>query len=492
MFTANDGMLSSQLVSGKAPAAKIEGVQALVQRHFPHLWAAVEAGLSVCATLLLKDNGNPTALILLGPPSTGKTTVASMFDGAKVKEEPLVYRSDEFTAAAFVSQSSSAQKQDLEKIDLLPRIKHKVLLTPDLATIFKGKPEELRHRLSTITRVLDGQGFTRDSGTHGQRGYTGDYLFAWIGCTTPFPDNTWGLMAQLGSRLFFLGLETRAATIEDLVQSSTGPESYLVKLKQCESAVGQFLEALFMASGGVRGVEWDNTQTPQEVAKSIARFAALLAVMRTPITPGSDTPVQPEDPKRAFAVLHNIARGHALIHGRKHLQEEDLPVVARIALSSMPRERRGVIEGFALEGRDRDPLPVAPITVAALMKATGVGSDHTVVRIMYDMEKLKFAWFHKHGIGKASWLTLNPEWEWCAEGRERELILQATTSQQTGDEPTHQPVRLDGSPTSQPTGGEVNGKPQNINGVLTSQKSGGEYTASPTVTPNPKYHEPEW
>ena len=149
----NDLTLSSQTVSGEAQTAKIESVQALIQRHFPHLWAAVEAGLSVCATLLLKDNVNPTALILLGPPSTGKTTVASMFDGAMLNGGKLVYRSDEFTAAAFVSQSSSVQKHDLEKIDLLPRIQHKVLLTPDLATIFKGKPEELRHRLSTITHA---------------------------------------------------------------------------------------------------------------------------------------------------------------------------------------------------------------------------------------------------------------------------------------------------------------------------------------------------
>ncbi len=34
--------------------------------------------------------------------------------------------------------------------------------------------------------ILDGQGLKTDSGTHGQRGYEGDYLFAWFGCTTPF------------------------------------------------------------------------------------------------------------------------------------------------------------------------------------------------------------------------------------------------------------------------------------------------------------------
>ena len=299
-------------------------------------------------------------------------------------------------------------------------------------------------------------------------------------------------MAQLGSRLFFLGLETRAATIEDLVQSSIGPDSYQVGLKDCQSAVNQFLESLFMAYGGVRGVDWDNTQTPPEVAKSIARFAALLAVMRTPISAYSDTPVQPEDPKRAYAVLHNIARGHALIHGRKHLKEEDLAVVARIALSSMPQERRRVIEAFALEGRKSDPLPSNPISVTAVMKATEVGSDHTAARIMEDMDRLKVARYDKPGAGFKSSLSIKSEWEWCATGRERELILQATTLQQTGDKLAHQPYRLDGSSTSQQTGGEVQPNPHGINGGATSQKSGGEYTASPTVTPKLNYHEPEW
>ena len=59
-------------VKGKKSVAKSEGtdiagVRKIVEKHFPHLWPAVEAGLSVCATLLLKDNANPTALIYIGP-----------------------------------------------------------------------------------------------------------------------------------------------------------------------------------------------------------------------------------------------------------------------------------------------------------------------------------------------------------------------------------------------------------------------------------------
>ena len=140
----------------------VQQTQEAIERAFPHLWPAVEVGLSTCATLLLKDNANPVALIYVGPPSAGKTTVAGMFEGAKANGKLLCYRTDKFTPAAFVSHSAKANTKQLAEIDLLPRIKHKVLLTPELSTIFRGKQDELADRFSIITRVLDGQGLASD------------------------------------------------------------------------------------------------------------------------------------------------------------------------------------------------------------------------------------------------------------------------------------------------------------------------------------------
>jgi Cdc6-like AAA superfamily ATPase len=62
---------------------EVTAVQEIVSAHFPKLWPSVEAGLATCATLLLADNANPVALIYMGPPSTGKTTVAKMFETAQ-------------------------------------------------------------------------------------------------------------------------------------------------------------------------------------------------------------------------------------------------------------------------------------------------------------------------------------------------------------------------------------------------------------------------
>src|SRR5262249_26590755 len=159
------------------------------------------------ATLLLADNANPVALIYMGPPSTGKTTVAKMFETAQLNSKLLCYRSDKFTPAAFLSHSANVSKSDLQEVHLLPKLKHRVLLTPELGPIFTGKTDDLLVRFSTITRVLDGEGLTTDSGTHGQIDLSGECVFAWLGATTLFTKNLWAIMGQLGSRLFFLVLE---------------------------------------------------------------------------------------------------------------------------------------------------------------------------------------------------------------------------------------------------------------------------------------------
>ncbi len=393
-------------------------------------------GLSTCATLLLADNVNPVALIYVGPPSAGKTTVASMFDGAKVKGELLCYRSDKFTPAAFVSHSAKANKSQLENIDLLPRIRYKVLLTPEMSTMFQGKADELRERFTIITRVLDGQGLKTDSGTHGSRGYEGDYLFAWLGCTTPFQPNVWKVMAQLGSRLFFLLMDAVAEpTIDDLVSAINQEVPYKQRLDECKQVVHQYLGSLFghyfthkavHPDKAVRRVPWKPEGSPRDVLEGIARCATLLATLRTHWDRTEDTPPQPESPHRANAVLYNLARGRALVYGRTELAMDDLTMIAQVTLSSIPAERQAVL--VALAKNDEEPL-----TVRQVEEATGV-TRHTAENLMKDLDRLGVMTFEKDGDGKPSHLSIRPEWSWCMAKDFAPLLLGTATWQKSGGE----------------------------------------------------------
>jgi hypothetical protein len=393
-----------------------------VEEHLPDLWPAVEAGLAACATLLLADNANPTALIYVGAAGSGKTTVAILF-----ADHPISYRSDNFTPASFVSHAANQKSQDLAKVDLLPKIRYKVLVTPELAPMFRGKPDDLAVRFAIVTRVLDGQGLTIDSGAHGRRGYTGDYLFAWIGCTTPFPPSVWRVMAQLGSRMFFFDLGAgRETTEEDLLATDEGM-SYRRGVEVCRKAVHAFLTVLL--KGGVRSVNWDAKADPKAVRRWVARLAQLLATGRADIPDesghGLQGPLATEDPKRAYAVLSNLARGRAIVHGRFQLTEDELPFVVALVLSSMPARRGRLLHALALNG--------GVLTVREAQDALGVGSATTARADMQDLDRLGLAEFVEE---QPAQLRVRPSSEWAWIGspefaalvRNRGVCAQATSS----------------------------------------------------------------
>jgi hypothetical protein len=322
---------------------------------------------------------------------------------------PLCYRSDNFTPAAFVSHATNQRREDLAKVDLLPRIRHKVLVTPELATIFRGKDDDLVNQFKIITRVLDGHGLMTDSGSQGRRGYEGDYLFAWLGCTTPFDAKVWRVMAQLGSRLFFLVMDTDTEVTEDDLLAANAGLPYGARLNASRQSVHQFLTSLHDACGGVRGITWNDQADPESVRRWIARLARLLVAIRSEPTRESDPsidgpefiPGKPETPYRAHAVLRNLARGHSLVHGRRQLAADDLPAVARVVASSIPTKLRSVFAALARAGG-------APLTVAQVQAALHVRHPQTARCVMEDFAPRGVAEYVEAGQGKPAILPSIP------------------------------------------------------------------------------------
>jgi hypothetical protein len=304
-------------------------------------------------------------------------------------------------------------REELDKVDLLPKIKHKVLLTPELSTIFRGKPDELANRFSVITRVLDGQGLMIDSGTHGRRGYEGDHLFAWLGATTPLEPVVWKVMAQLGSRLFFLNLDSAAApSIQDLISTNHSGMSYKDSLAECQAAVHHALSTVFEQHKGIRQVQWNRSSNSVPILESIARYAQLLATMRSPAQ--KEGLHEPESARRANAIFYNVARGHALVCGRTRLTEDDLPIIARLTMSSMQKRRRDLFRALILNSDHR-------LTVGEASKALRV-THVTAENVIEEFQWLGIATFFKPGNGATSTLSLSQDWRWCAENDFRALL----------------------------------------------------------------------
>ena len=164
----------------------------------PELWAPLEFALSIKTVLNIKNCTLPFAGILLGPPSSLKTVIVEFF--RKWKNS---YYTDGFTARTFVSHYAGIKEEQLKKIDMLPKIKDKFFLCSELSTTFMKKEDELNEIISILTRILDGQGLTTDSGACGQRSYEGEYMFNWLGAAVDIPYRAHKLMGSVGPKLYF-------------------------------------------------------------------------------------------------------------------------------------------------------------------------------------------------------------------------------------------------------------------------------------------------
>jgi predicted RNA-binding Zn-ribbon protein involved in translation (DUF1610 family) len=129
-----------------------------------------------------------------------------------------------------------------------------------------------------------------------------------------------------------------------LVEMMASRASYGEKLGACRLAVSSFVNELFQKHG-VKSVAWNRNGDSRELLRTIARFGNLVRRLRGTIATwgeGDHTPPIIEYPPRLVMLLYDLARGHAIVHGRQQLAREDIDLVVRVALSSMPDARRRV------------------------------------------------------------------------------------------------------------------------------------------------------
>jgi hypothetical protein len=351
----------------------------------------------------------PIGLNLEGAPSSEKTTILEFFAGLL----ELVFKSDIFTSKSFVSHSANRSQEDLEKIDLLPKIKNKVFLVLELAPLLGKRKDDLIENLAVLTRLFDGQGLESDSGVMGHRGYTGDYLFIWLGATTPLGTHVWSVMGKLGGRFLFLKLPNKNKSKEDLKKVMTD-RSYKKKVSECRFEIQNLIKYIFNQSKGLYSTKWDKEKDNPDLLDWIVSLSKFLSSLRAPIeiyTNGYDSeehqfkaPVK-EEPERAISQLYDIARGHAILYGRNYITMDDARVVFEIALSSCPYDRYKFIELFL-----DNPSFNADI-LSKLMNC----SERNARTIMKTMEILGLGTLTSFGINQGNtgrpnlFFTLSPE-----------------------------------------------------------------------------------
>ncbi len=328
---------------------ELERLNRAILKHYPALLTSVHAMLAVFAAMALKGRTKPLSLVFETPSGYGKTATLQMAfpereDGPLAK---LVYRSDKFTPRSFVSHAANVKLEDMPKLDMLPKLENKVLITKELAPILRGRVEELQENFSILTSVLDGKGFLSDSGMHGRRGYDRPILFNWIGATTPLPASTHRLMSQLGTRLLFFEVPAKPPSLEELKAylRNNDPEA---AERECQKAVNLFL-ALFFLRHPIASIDPSSFEFPDELQDDLVRWVSFLVTARAEIRFEDDRPIAAsptEGPWKVVNYFKQLAFGHALIHGRRVIDPSDIGFIGDVALSSTPGHLRKVIRAL--------------------------------------------------------------------------------------------------------------------------------------------------
>lgn len=395
--------------------SELEHCRKQIELNFPGRFSILEICLSVKIQQKIYGVTQVLAIILMAQPGSRKSTVLEI-----VNCLPGCYLSDSFTPKSFVSHSANTTKDKLGEVDLLPRIRHKTLITPELAPLFSGNPDQLIEYFGMLTRILDGRGYQSDSGVHGQRGYSGDYSFAWLGAVVDIPRRVWKVLGNLGPKIYFLRLPPdpdSTAEKHAKIKKNLKGDPYNSKLEASKEATTRFWEYAENRPGqdSNRKIVWDKERDDSSTVDRIIDLAQLLAKLRASVptwhtsdSGGSnynyETPVI-EDPERASHALYNLARGHALLYGRNYITNDDLGVVISVSLSSASKER---IELFRLLIDNKGKLDTEQfMELAQVSRATALKEmEHMKIIGLADKQE------EEKNTKPVMTVKLKPEYDW--------------------------------------------------------------------------------
>jgi len=372
----------------------LKEVEKEITAHFgEEVLQMVKAGFATIATLALQIY-QPTSLIYVGASGSAKTTVCSLLTPDSKHEElkEWIIRIDKFTPASFVTHAANRKKEELAKIDLLPRVKDRCLITKE-----------------------------RSSGVQGTRGYDEEISFSWLGATTPLSNQVHKIMAQLGTRLVFYNTDGEEKTINELLEfakrtNTTDAEANCRQI--CNGFLGEFFK-----SHPIRTIPEDALTFPEHLLERLVRYVDLMCHLRAGFSMKENgvgekifSKPELETPYRAIKIFKNIAYGAALIHGRLEVNEDDLSQIEHIAYSSMPEQRRLVFHALVENGGE--------MNVNEVIERTKM-SRPTALHYMEELGHLGVVSFER---GSPSSITLNPQFDWLIEPSVKESGVVSETA----------------------------------------------------------------
>ena len=400
---------------------KRNAMKELTEKYFSNAWPALEFTLSVSKILNIYGCTLPFAGLILARSGGKKTLTSSM-----LIPWPDVYYTRNFTPKSWVSHNTSIEKDKLADVDMLPRIRFKTFITPDLTPMFTVDEKELVANIGLITSILDGKGHISDSGAHGQRGYYGNYMFVWVGAVVKIPYSVYKHLSHLGPKLYFFRLPFVEPTDEDLKACTN--EDFERKRKEVQTAIIDYLiwwetcpQLIQDPETRLLKMKLDESKDESKVKDMLVHLVRLLGRLRChvdiwPSKQPSDHEYseygyalpEPEDVTRAMQSLYNLTAGQALTFGRNYIIESDLHLALKVVLSTASKERTAVID---LLIANKGTVTLSHIAHALTM------SKSTALKVMTELAAVKIVNLENVTISynQTQQIRLRKDFQWILE-----------------------------------------------------------------------------
>ena len=315
---------------------------------------------------------DPLWLLLIGPPSSGKTELLNT-----ISKLPFIYMLSNLTPSTLIS---GKQKKNGFDPSLIYLLNDKIIVMKDFTTVLDMRPDNKKEILSQLREVYDGyysKAFGSSNGGEVKKEWSGHIGF--LGACTPAYDKHYAVIGTMGDRFLLyrcgdddVGIDLGLVALEAL----GGEKPMREKMQQAaQRYFNQF-----------KGKDFYHIPVEDGIKRRIATLATLCASFRCPVSRDHwdreiDYKPQPEGPQRLSKQLFQMALALTYAYGEKEINEFILATVAKIARDLMSDNRRSVIE-FLYRNSS------SPLTTTEIATAVDLPSN-TALRLLEDFMVLK-------------------------------------------------------------------------------------------------------
>lgn len=291
-------------------------------------------------------DANPIWLMLVGAPSTNKTTTVSLFKG-----DDHIHMIDTMTGNPFVSGQSAKDNPQ----DLLPMLDKKCFIIKEYGAFFSMADDRVKSLIGEMTAIYDGS-YAKHSPMRGTTEF--ESYFSHIGCVTPEAlAKRERYMKQIGARflMFHLPEKSKAEVknaLENFWDNSFNRKKLNIELKLMTKA---FLDNMRSSIPQIPSIEIHPTYQEylSDAAKFMAHCRGIISTNTevcyergTRTTEQVMIDKQVEAPWRALSQLKKLAECLAIVDGRLEVTEDDLKIIRDVVMYSGDLRRSRSLQAF--------------------------------------------------------------------------------------------------------------------------------------------------